>query len=37
MAQVKEKSTFHEEENRKLRMMYDKHELEVAREKKQAQ
>jgi hypothetical protein len=37
MVQVKEKANFHEEENRKLRMMYEKHEIEVAREKKQAQ
>ena len=26
MTQVKQKANFHEEENRKLRMMYEKHE-----------
>ena len=29
VSQIKEKSNFHEEENRKLRIMYEKHEKEV--------
>lgn len=36
MVQDREKANFFEEENRKLRTMYDKHELEVEVEKKQA-
>lgn len=37
MIQDREKADFFEEENRKLRLMYDKHEAEVVVEKKQAQ
>lgn len=37
MVEVKDKANFYEEENRKLRKLYEKHEKEVDQEKKQVQ